>query len=72
MPTIQMYPDLLDYCNAKIKRAGDSKSMISFFCEAVLRADPENFAILFPALEHFARTMPALEKDLERERLDRA
>lgn len=68
---IQDFPDLLDYCNAKIRRAGDTQSFIKSFCDACLRASPDNFEHLLMPLEHFSKTMPALAADMERERRDR-
>jgi hypothetical protein len=54
---IQIYPDELDYVNAKMGCTGD-KSFLRAFLEACLRADEENYALLRPVLHHFMRKYP--------------
>ncbi len=72
MAEIQFYPDLLDYCNAKIAETRGSSSFIGAFCLACVRADGENFETLRPALEAIRVKHPARASYLEHERRERA
>lgn len=67
---IQFYRDELDYVNATIAGANDSKSFLTTFCQACLRADSSNYEILRPALAFFMRKYPALSARIAAERED--
>jgi hypothetical protein len=71
MAEIQFYPDLLDYCNAKIAETRGSASFVGAFCLACVRADGENFETLRPALETIRKKHPARDVYLEHERKER-
>lgn len=68
---IQCYPAELDYVNAKLREKGqDDKSFLGFFLQACLRADPQNYEIVRPALLNLMQKYPARAQDLAAERSD--
>jgi hypothetical protein len=71
MAEIQLYPDLLDYANAKIREARGARSFMSAFCEACLRADGANFEVLRPTLTTLMQKYPAKAPLLDIERRER-
>jgi hypothetical protein len=68
---IQFYPDELDWVNATILDANNSKSFLETFCHAALRADFQNYEIIRPALLQFIEKYPARPERIAAERHDR-
>lgn len=69
---INVYPDELDYVNAKLHPLArtDENSFLWAFLQSCLRADPENYELIRPVLWAMMVKYPADEKRLEMERRD--
>jgi hypothetical protein len=66
-----MFPDELDYLNAVVRDHQRAGSFMWSFCDACLRADGENYAIIRPALFIIMHKYPARPELLKAERSDR-
>lgn len=70
---IQLFPDELDYVNAKLHPLGgtDEHSFLCNFLTACIRADAENYRLLQPILRQYMVKYPANPERLHMERRDR-
>lgn len=69
--SIQIYPDELNYCNAKLHPlAPKCGSFLDAFLRACIAADAENYTLLRPVLHAIMLKYPADEARLRMEERD--